>query len=99
MSDQTLLTLWIGVPFLTGMLITCLTKAPALLTACALPVAAVAFAFIDLALFVPHTPENSTAPVIIPVSFFFALFGGVPGVIAGLLLRRLTNRRDRKQAD
>ena len=99
MSDQILLALWIGVPFLIGMLITCLTKAPAILIASAMPVAAVAFAFIDLALFVAHTPENSTAPLIIPVSFLFGVVGGVPGVIAGLLLRWLTHRRNGKRAD
>jgi hypothetical protein len=72
------------------MLITLFTKVPAILVAGAMPVVATCFAFVDLALFVPHTSSNSTAPIIIPVAFFFGLIGGVPGVLAGLTVSQLT---------
>ena len=93
MSSGLIAAIWIGVPLLAATLAIGLTRLPAAPIACSLPVAAVIAGFIQLEFFVAPTASNSTAPIIIPGSFVFAVLGTLPGVSVGLAVRDFFNRR------
>jgi hypothetical protein len=96
MSDALLLAIWIGVPFILAALMTGLFRVSAVLISCLLPIAAALLAYLYITFFVAPVASNSTAPVIIPFAFIFAVVGGVPGAFAGLSVRDMVSWRDRR---
>jgi hypothetical protein len=98
MSAGLVAAIWIGVPFLAATAAIGLTRLPAALVVCSMPFVAVVVAFIELRFFVAATASNSTAPIIIPGSFVYAILGSLPGVVAGLTIRKLRSGRNRGRA-
>lgn len=98
-SNTLAIAIWIGVAFVIAALVTALTRASATLIGCLLPVAAALFAIVYVMFFVAHIPQNSTAPIFIPLAFVWTALGSVPGSFAGLSLRGLITRFKRTQAE